>query len=150
MKRYDEVTSTDEPGADTAFLPQYAMQDTVGAVAWDAEGNMAAGVSRSAERCSSTFVDTTDVCDSGGLLLKYSGRIGEVRLSSRKDDGVADRPQATTFGTGCWAEQSQDGQAGIACSISGTNHRTNHDSMHHEEIRSWRAYYENWTGSRHR
>ncbi|KAI9572214.1 nucleophile aminohydrolase [Boletus coccyginus] len=102
-KRYDEVPSTDEPGADTTFLPQYVMQDTVGAVAWDAEGNMAAGVSRSADRCSSAFVDTADVCGSGGLLLKYSGRVGE----------------AATFGAGCWAEQSQDGQAGMACSISG-------------------------------
>lgn len=89
-KRYDEVPSTDEPGADTASLPQYVMQDTVGAVAWDAEGNMAAGVSRSADRCSSAFVDTADVCDSGGLLLKYSGRVGEVKLPSGRDDGVAD------------------------------------------------------------
>jgi len=87
MKRYDEVTSesTDELEGGTTVLPQDAMQDTVGAVAWDSEGNLAAGVS------------------SGGLLLKYSGRIGE----------------AAVFGAGCWAEQSQDGQAGMACSISG-------------------------------
>ncbi|KAH0827475.1 nucleophile aminohydrolase [Lanmaoa asiatica] len=85
MERYDEVASADELEADTTVLPQDAMQDTVGAVAWDSEGNLAAGVS------------------SGGLLLKYSGRIGE----------------AATFGVGCWAEQSQNGQAGMACSISG-------------------------------
>ncbi|KAN0090850.1 Nucleophile aminohydrolase [Tylopilus felleus] len=87
MTRYDEATShrEREPGTGTTDLPQNAMQDTVGAVAWDSEGKLAAGVS------------------SGGLLLKYSGRIGE----------------AAAFGAGCWAEQSQDGQAGMACSISG-------------------------------
>lgn len=36
------------------------IQDTVGAIAWDSTGNLAAGVS------------------SGGLLLKYPGRVGEV------------------------------------------------------------------------
>ncbi|KAG1734669.1 nucleophile aminohydrolase [Suillus paluster] len=70
---------------DQESLPQDAMQDTVGAVAWDNEGNLAAGVS------------------SGGLLLKYSGRIGE----------------AATFGTGCWAQQSRNEHSGMACSISG-------------------------------
>ncbi|KIJ19133.1 hypothetical protein PAXINDRAFT_54814, partial [Paxillus involutus ATCC 200175] len=78
--------SHDVPGSvRTTALPQDAIQDTVGAVAWDAAGNLAAGVS------------------SGGLLLKYSGRIGE----------------AATYGAGCWAEQSPDGQTGLACSISG-------------------------------
>lgn len=70
---------------DLGSLHQDAMQDTVGAVAWDNDGNLAAGVS------------------SGGLLLKYSGRIGE----------------AATFGAGCWAQQSHDEQSGMACSISG-------------------------------
>ncbi|KAF8628882.1 hypothetical protein AX15_003668 [Amanita polypyramis BW_CC] len=57
----------------------YDLQDTVGAVAWvEGEGG-AAGVS------------------SGGLLLKYSGRISE----------------AAVYGAGCWA------QAGMACSVSG-------------------------------
>ncbi|KIK76200.1 hypothetical protein PAXRUDRAFT_443854 [Paxillus rubicundulus Ve08.2h10] len=78
--------SHDTPGfVGTIALPQDTIQDTVGAVAWDAAGNLAAGVS------------------SGGLLLKYSGRIGE----------------AATYGAGCWAEQSPDGQTGLACSISG-------------------------------
>ncbi|KAF8556129.1 N-terminal nucleophile aminohydrolase [Imleria badia] len=85
VTRYDEVASTDEHKGGTTVLPQDAMQDTVGAVAWDSEGNLAAGVS------------------SGGLLLKCSGRIGE----------------AAAFGAGCFAEQSQDGQTGMACSISG-------------------------------
>ncbi|KAG6378215.1 nucleophile aminohydrolase [Boletus reticuloceps] len=94
-KQYDDlegVTVGEAHEADTGAtdLPQDAMQDTVGAVVWDSEGNLAAGVS------------------SGGLLLKYSGRIGE----------------AAAFGAGCWAEQSQDGRAGMACSISGMKHRT--------------------------
>ncbi|KAG2043680.1 nucleophile aminohydrolase [Suillus americanus] len=70
---------------DSESLPQDAMQDTVGAVAWDNGVNLAAGVS------------------SGGLLLKYSGRIGE----------------AATFGAGCWAQQSRSEHFGMACSISG-------------------------------
>jgi taspase (threonine aspartase 1) len=37
----------DDPvDGDPGSLPQDAMQDTVGAVAWDNEGNLAAGVSR--------------------------------------------------------------------------------------------------------
>ncbi|KAJ8582468.1 N-terminal nucleophile aminohydrolase [Rhizopogon salebrosus TDB-379] len=71
---------------DQGSLPQDAMQDTVGAVAWDDEGNLAAGVS------------------SGGLLLKYSGRVGEAAI----------------YGAGCWAQQSLSKHSGMACSISGT------------------------------
>ena len=60
MKRYDEVASesTDELEAGTMALPQDAMQDTVGAVAWDSEGNLAAGVSRSADRSSLALFET--------------------------------------------------------------------------------------------
>lgn len=96
MKRYDEATSTDELEGGTTVLPQDAMQDTVGAVAWDSEGNLAAGVSRSADRSSLALFEMwrrLTFCDSGGLLLKYSGRIGEVRYfpqSDGKDDGVTD------------------------------------------------------------
>ncbi|EIW83269.1 N-terminal nucleophile aminohydrolase, partial [Coniophora puteana RWD-64-598 SS2] len=68
---------------DSESLPEEAMQDTVGAVVLDARGNMAACVS------------------SGGLLLKYSGRVGEAAI----------------FGAGCWAQQSSAG--GMACSVSG-------------------------------
>ncbi|KAJ7287827.1 asparaginase [Mycena rebaudengoi] len=71
--------------ADTSGL--HAFQDTVGAVAWNPAANeIASGVS------------------SGGILLKYPGRIGE----------------AAVFGAGCWA-QAPDGpkRPGMACSISG-------------------------------
>ncbi|KDQ21363.1 hypothetical protein BOTBODRAFT_618295, partial [Botryobasidium botryosum FD-172 SS1] len=56
------------------------LQDTVGAVALDKQFNVSAGVS------------------SGGILLKYPGRLGE----------------AAAYGAGCWASSS-----GIACSVSG-------------------------------
>jgi len=62
------------------------IQDTVGAVAWHESDGFAAGVS------------------SGGLLLKYPGRVGE----------------AAVFGAGCWANQYEPGLDGMACSISGT------------------------------
>ncbi|KAJ7178360.1 asparaginase [Mycena crocata] len=70
----------------------YASQDTVGAVAWDAaSGEIASGVS------------------SGGILLKYPGRIGE----------------AAVFGAGCWAQAAAPPTAEgrrrqeMACSVSG-------------------------------
>ena len=51
------------------------MQDTVGAISWDSNGGLAAGVSRSvlASACARAHS-----VRSGGLLLKYPGRIGEV------------------------------------------------------------------------
>ncbi|KAG1716655.1 hypothetical protein ID866_533 [Astraeus odoratus] len=85
-------------------LPDDVMQDTVGAVGLDSFGNMAAGVSR-------TY--------SGGLLLKCSGRVGEVSddsAGSRKSNQLS---QAAVFGAGCWAQLSSDGRTGLACSISG-------------------------------
>ncbi|KII92793.1 hypothetical protein PLICRDRAFT_37586 [Plicaturopsis crispa FD-325 SS-3] len=80
-ERYDDALHTDDHAHVDGLN---SLQDTVGAVSWDATGGMAAGVS------------------SGGLLLKYPGRVGE----------------AAVFGAGCWAQQ--DGQErGMACSVSG-------------------------------
>jgi len=66
------------------------IQDTVGAVAWHGSDGLAAGVS------------------SGGLLLKYPGRVGEFAI------------KAAIFGAGCWASRYEQGLDGMACSISGT------------------------------
>ncbi|KAF8813801.1 N-terminal nucleophile aminohydrolase [Phlegmacium glaucopus] len=71
---------------DTTSEELWAIQDTVGAVAWHGSDGLAAGVS------------------SGGLLLKYPGRVGEAAI----------------FGAGCWASQYESGLDGMACSVSGT------------------------------
>lgn len=52
------------------------MQDTVGAISWDSDGKLAAGVSRFFIRLTCSRIH---LFRSGGLLLKYPGRIGEVR-----------------------------------------------------------------------
>ncbi|KAG8213660.1 hypothetical protein J3R82DRAFT_10354 [Butyriboletus roseoflavus] len=82
MKRYDEVALADELAAGPMASPRDAMQDTVGAIAWDSEGNLAAGVS------------------SGGLLLKYSGRVGEVKYLPRSG-GVNDGADRLIRGRSC-------------------------------------------------
>ncbi|KAH7929843.1 N-terminal nucleophile aminohydrolase [Leucogyrophana mollusca] len=69
------MSRLDHPSEPTSLQTASTMQDTVGAVAWDGEGTLAAGVS------------------SGGLLLKYPGRVGEAAI----------------YGAGCWAQQSADG-----------------------------------------
>ncbi|KAI6046053.1 nucleophile aminohydrolase [Pisolithus marmoratus] len=81
--------------SESTALPNCAIQDTVGAVAWDSCGNVAAGVSRLAESLQISGL-------AGGLLLKHSGRVGEAAI----------------FGAGCWAQQSSGGKTGVACSIS--------------------------------
>jgi taspase, threonine aspartase, 1 len=76
----ERLASTDTPhGATSAIVTSssHNIQDTVGAVAWGSRGDLAAGVSRCP---SSPFVllESAYEEDSGGLLLKYPGRIGEV------------------------------------------------------------------------
>lgn len=90
------------------------MQDTVGAISWDSYGKLAAGVSRFAAvpACSRTYL-----VHSGGLLLKYPGRVGEVRKLYICFESSVKIHQAAVFGAGCWA-QSNSG-LGIACSVSG-------------------------------
>jgi isoaspartyl peptidase/L-asparaginase-like protein (Ntn-hydrolase superfamily) len=83
------------------LLAQSPMQDTVGAISWDLNGTLAAGVSRFtiAHKCKCSY---TDSLDSGGLLLKYSGRIGEVSgLHDRLDVPLKRRrPQFLVPGAG--------------------------------------------------
>ena len=71
------VGSTSVPNALDGL---HAIQDTVGAVAWDVTGDLAAGVSRF-ERNKCAERAAIDRCAySGGLLLKLPGRIGEVGM----------------------------------------------------------------------
>ena len=53
------------------------VQDTVGAISWDSSGKLAAGVSRFGIVVVRSWAH---LVHSGGLLLKYPGRIGEVRI----------------------------------------------------------------------
>ncbi|KAF5370859.1 hypothetical protein D9758_001916 [Tetrapyrgos nigripes] len=78
----ERLQSTEDKEAEQGF---HDIQDTVGAVA-SCNGHMSAGVS------------------SGGLLLKYPGRIGEA--------------SAAVYGAGCWAQEMRGRK--MACSISGT------------------------------
>ena len=93
------------------------MQDTVGAISWDSNGKLAAGVSRFA---------ISPVCycahrvHSGGLLLKYPGRIGEVRKRRGRLCRSVDAPKAAIFGAGCWSQS--DSKIGVTCSVSGRSH----------------------------
>ena len=107
------------PSPSTNYLAAgMPMQDTVGAISWDSNGKLAAGVSRFA--IALTFF-CTHLVPSGGLLLKCPGRIGEVR--NRHDDlGWSVKTQkAAIFGAGCWSQS--DSQTGVTCSVSGSvNH----------------------------
>lgn len=82
-------TSAKDPAAE---MP---IQDTVGAVSWDSNGKLAAGVSRFTIVLSSSC---TNPVRSGGLLLKCPGRIGEVR----KSHGHLGRSVETPKGRNIW------------------------------------------------
>lgn len=69
-----DVQSSTPP---TDLRAEVLMQDTVGAICWDSNGKLAAGVSRFA---TALVCSRTHSAYSGGLLLKYPGRIGEVRI----------------------------------------------------------------------
>lgn len=56
------------------------------------------------------------------MLLKYSGRVGEVGLQPIRNNaifGTQPDVQAAVYGAGCWAQQSLSKRSGMACSISG-------------------------------
>lgn len=92
------------------------IQDTVGAISWDSNGKLAAGVSRFATdlACSRTH---SHLVHSGGLLLKYPGRIGEVRKLYVCSGSSVNIHKAAVFGAGCWSQS--DSRIGVTCSVSG-------------------------------
>lgn len=70
--RLEEVVITEEADCENR------MQDTVGAVAWHPSSGFASGVSRSSPDffCATIY----SRFESGGILLKFPGRIGEVKF----------------------------------------------------------------------
>lgn len=81
-------------------------QDTVGAVALDTSGGLAAGVSRydlftDKHTNNSRLIVLCRICSSGGLLLKPPGRIGEVReYTTHQHKGTLAQPHLRPY-PGC-------------------------------------------------
>ncbi|KAL0578753.1 hypothetical protein V5O48_003251 [Marasmius crinis-equi] len=99
--RWKEKYETGVPITDTD--EGFELQDTVGSVAMCGH-SLAAGVSRLANTFPSSspfFFGIQIPSDSGGILLKFPGRMGEAGI----------------FGAGCWAQRSA--QRSVACSVSG-------------------------------
>jgi taspase (threonine aspartase 1) len=105
--RLDEITA--HPPVKKRKMPpthnsvSEAPLDTVGAVCVDKRGGVAGGVS------------------SGGISLKFPGRIGQVSPPTSFSPSLSVVSQAAVYGCGCWAE----GDAGphskaVASSTSGT------------------------------
>ena len=90
------------------------MQDTVGAISWDSNGKLAAGVSRFVTALACSHIH---LVHSGGLLLKYPGRIGEVRKLHVYSGSSVNTHKAAVFGAGCWSQS--DSKIGVTCSVSG-------------------------------
>src|SRR5258708_5227561 len=76
-KNWKKILADSQPSTLAEDLAaEMPIQDTVGAISWDSNGKLAAGVSRFTIVLSRPCAH---LIRSGGLLLKYPGRIGEVR-----------------------------------------------------------------------
>ena len=84
--------------AKLAELQKVGPYDTVGAICKDREGHFAAGVS------------------SGGISLKYPGRVGHVRVSLHFFIFTL---KAAVYGAGCFCHCAKSNQIRFACSSSG-------------------------------
>lgn len=100
--------SSNHPHAVTTTVGLRDRQDTVGAVAWDSQGAISAGVS------------------SGGLLLKHPGRIGEAAIygsgcwASQRADGPIEGVACSVSGAGEYIIRAALGKAiGDALEASG-------------------------------